>query len=330
MLLLETTRSPWSMPKELREPPPADPENHVVLFGVHAPLGRFPEFPEHIVQYNIRQFLGQQASADTGMPKVMTIDRFSYSTSTSGVHISWQSAFLISELSSDAIGKASGPQQGEWGATVHIDVTGIGDPLVQEIKRGAPLHSAAELRNMISNLNVGLNEHVDVYIREGENVSKIPRSTSIVQGAPLSANVSKYLNPEFAVRDLAARAADAVDGAVEKAVSVVADAGEEIAHTNPRTIAKVGGVAGAMLAEVDAVATMVGNWGVVKVMAAEVLKTTAATATGVAATVVLGGVGGAVVGHYVGHAVEEATGSKVVGAATGAALGPRLEAWYQV
>jgi RHS repeat-associated protein len=81
-------------------------------------------------------------------------------------------------------------QQVLEGATpVYITTTGV-DVL-------SDTHTSAELRQLITHLSTGSNEHADIYFQEGADVSRIPRGTSVVVGAPLPERIARSLPPSF-------------------------------------------------------------------------------------------------------------------------------------
>jgi RHS repeat-associated protein len=68
---------------------------------------------------------------------------------------------------------------------IHFTITGV--------DLFADTHTSSELRQLITFLNAGENKNLDVYFQEGELVSKVPRGTSSVQGAPLPGRISDHL-----------------------------------------------------------------------------------------------------------------------------------------
>ncbi len=75
--------------------------------------------------------------------------------------------------------------EGGIAGAIHFDVTGV-----QVLGRG---QTSAELRNVITTLQTGANQQVDVHIYEGGQLSTIPRGSTQVVGAPLPERIAERL-----------------------------------------------------------------------------------------------------------------------------------------
>jgi RHS repeat-associated protein len=75
--------------------------------------------------------------------------------------------------------------EGGIARSIHFDVTGV-----QVLGRG---QTPSELRNVITTLQTGGNQNVDVHIYENGQVSTIPRGSTQVVGAPLPERIAKHL-----------------------------------------------------------------------------------------------------------------------------------------
>jgi hypothetical protein len=75
--------------------------------------------------------------------------------------------------------------EGGIAGAIHFDVTGV-----KVLGRG---QTSAELRNVITTLQTGGNQQVDVHIFEGGQISTIPRGSTQVVGAPLPERIAERL-----------------------------------------------------------------------------------------------------------------------------------------
>ena len=113
---------------------------------------------------------------------------------------------------------------------VHMDATGVtllGDT-----------HTSAELRGLITHLDLGENAHQDIFFQEGSNVSRIPAGTSTVLGSPLPARISAAM-PNFNARAAASTALSEAAAVVENEVGAVVTTAEQTVATAAPTVRAV-------------------------------------------------------------------------------------------
>ena len=164
----------------------------VISLGVWAQLGRWtgiwpssvppsgPGLPSRIA----RTFLIGDAERNTGLAARLL-------TKIPGWGITWAS---LGDFEGLPTGKYSGLASGVGvqqvfqegvAAAIHIDVTGV------EVL--GPGQTPSELRNIITNLQTGANQNVDVHIYEKGQLSTIPAGSSRVVGAPLPERIAERL-----------------------------------------------------------------------------------------------------------------------------------------
>jgi hypothetical protein len=174
---------------------PIEPEsvsNRVIVLGRWAQEGRWitnwsssvPTKGTTMSQQLAQRFLADDAARITGLQPILL-------TQIPDWDDTWASLHLIEGLPRgeySGLGSGVGVQQvfeGGIATAIYFDVTGI-----EVLGIG---QTPGELRNVITTLQTEGNQNVDVYICENGKVSKIPRGSNQVFGAPLPERIAERL-----------------------------------------------------------------------------------------------------------------------------------------
>jgi hypothetical protein len=166
--------------------------SRVVVLGRWAQEGRWTaEWPSSVPptgttmsQELAQYFLADDAARNTGLLPMLL-------TRIPDWEETWAALNSIKGLPRgeySGLGSGVGVQQvfeGGIAEAIYFDVTGI-----EVLGTG---QTSGELRNVITTLQTGGNDNVDVYICENGQVSKVPRRSNQIVGAPLPQRIAQRL-----------------------------------------------------------------------------------------------------------------------------------------